>query len=98
MRGISHQHTSGSKVVGRALHRYHGLGWQQKVIVLQLSPSGKTTNTLLVGPQETRRSSHAMSKLRKMATGTVSVGMQNPSLFTRLFVLGKTWKPENLFH
>jgi len=32
------------------------------------------------------------------ATRTVSVRMQNPSLFTGIFVQGKTWRPENLFH
>lgn len=72
MRGISHQHASGSKVVGRALHRYHGLRWQQKVIVLQLPPSCKTTDTSLVGPQETRRASHAMFKLIKPGPRAVS--------------------------
>lgn len=44
MGSISHQHAPGGEVVGGALHRDHGLGWQQKVIVLQLLPSGKTTD------------------------------------------------------
>lgn len=44
MSSISHQHAPGGEVVGGALHRDHGLGWQQKVIVLQLLPSGKTTD------------------------------------------------------
>lgn len=91
MRGISHQHAPGREVVGRALHRDHGLGWQQKVIVLQLLPSGKTTDFVV---WDHKREDQAMPcpSSESQATGTVSLGMQTLSLCTRLFVLGKMWK------
>lgn len=78
-------------MVGRALHRDHGLGWQQKVIVLQLLPSGKTTDFVV---WEHKRGEQAVPhpSSGSQATGTVSFGMQTPNLCTRLSVLGKMWK------
>jgi len=77
MSGISHQHTVGREVVGGAFHRYHGLGWQQKVIMLQLSPSGKTRDTSFDGITRDRKSKlYHIQALEARAIGIVCSRMQ----------------------
>lgn len=62
MCSISHQQAPRGEVVGRAFHRDHGLGWQQKVIVLQLLPSGKTTEFVVWDTREKSKPCHVRAQ------------------------------------